>query len=238
VCAPPTAVPCLSRSPPCCCSTVMFQGRTSWLYCSALGLFCSMTWQRTVYPGAAWQPGSCHIGQGHTGPVSSTLEVVFRCPPEDLVGCLAGTAAAAAAATPAADEACAGAGSRRSSVDITSSGLPSQAGRRVPSRRFSSTSVESNTTASPGINTTSSSSSSKAGTGCHSQRPPGGGAVPLLLTGGSDGSVRAWDLRAAHLGQAWMTVHPHTGESWAPAVSGSTLRFPKVSWRLLRGGWG
>jgi hypothetical protein len=44
--------------------------------------------------------------------------------------------------------------------------------------------------------------------------PPGGRgsmrAVPLLLTGGADGSVAVWDLRSAHLGSLLLCVHPHT----------------------------
>lgn len=42
-------------------------------------------------------------------------------------------------------------------------------------------------------------------------RPLLGGLVPLLLTGGEDGGVVAWDLRVAHLGERWMAVHPHAG---------------------------
>jgi hypothetical protein len=33
--------------------------------------------------------------------------------------------------------------------------------------------------------------------------------VPLLLTGGADGGVGAWDLRSPTLGASWMRVHPH-----------------------------
>ena len=38
------------------------------------------------------------------------------------------------------------------------------------------------------------------------------GRLPLLVTGGDDGSVAVWDLRGKTLGECWMVVHPHTGE--------------------------
>jgi len=41
-------------------------------------------------------------------------------------------------------------------------------------------------------------------------RPLQGGQIPLLLTGGADGGVVAWDLRTGRLGEKWMSVHPHT----------------------------
>lgn len=31
------------------------------------------------------------------------------------------------------------------------------------------------------------------------------------MTGGRDGSLRAWDLRLQHCGATWSAVHPHTG---------------------------
>jgi hypothetical protein len=37
------------------------------------------------------------------------------------------------------------------------------------------------------------------------------GRLPLLVTGGDDGSLAVWDLRGRTLGECWMVVHPHTG---------------------------
>jgi hypothetical protein len=152
-------------------------------------------------PGAAWQPSCCSRACGHIGEVATHLEVLFRCPPQELVACTGvaeGTQAAAGVAV---------------------AGGEGRGVRQTLSRSGSSSSYGCSSTMQTAGDQHHSSKQQHQGIGsspCRLQgwsaRPVGGGAVPLLLTGGADGSVRAWDLRVASLGQPWMAVHPHTGE--------------------------
>jgi hypothetical protein len=157
-------------------------------------------------PGAAWHPDCCVVGSGHVGRVSTTLEVTFKCPPQHLL-CCAGAPETTAWTS-------------------THGGL-----QRPVNWHFSSTAAgraDSSARGSHDGGWTSgadgSSSSRAVQDRCYEavpecpaaaqgwcRRPAQGGVVPLLLTGGRDGSLRAWDLRLQHLGQPWMVVHPHTG---------------------------
>lgn len=161
-------------------------------------------------PGAAWHPDCCAVGCGHSGRVSTTLEVSFRCPPQHMLGCAGGADSSTAGHGPHASltrpvnwsfsSGAAGRGdqSRRSSCDAGSGdgggGGGSSSGRAARERRWCEE-VPRCPAAAQGW--------------C--SRPAQGGVVPLLLTGGRDGSLRAWDLRLQHCGATWSAVHPHTG---------------------------
>lgn len=155
-------------------------------------------------PGAAWHPDCCVVGSGHTGRVSTTLEVTFKCPPQHLLGC-AGVVDSTHGSLPRPvnwqfSSAAAGRGdqSTRSSVDAgASSSGDASASRSAHVHGQCYEPVPDCPAAAQGW----------------SRRPAQGLVVPLLLTGGKDGSLRAWDLRLQHLGQTWMAVHPHAGES-------------------------
>lgn len=144
-------------------------------------------------PGAAWQASCCRVACGHVGEVTTHLEVLFRCPPQDLIAC-------------------------SGAADAAGAGNSSQ-GVRQPLSRSGSGSSSSHgwggSAAAGEQHARQQQQQQVGGSPCRlsewSERPVGGGAVPLLLTGGTDGSVRAWDLRRGSLGQPWMAVHPHTG---------------------------
>lgn len=137
-------------------------------------------------PGAAWHPDCCHVATGHSGPITATLQLHFKCPPGDLVVAAAHTAV-------------------RASL-----------GADNDSRGGQQPDAASNSPAASSINQQQGSLSGGADGGPAAPSsgigPADGGIVPLLLSGGSDGSVHAWDLRVQHLGQSWMTTHPHTGQ--------------------------
>jgi hypothetical protein len=59
-----------------------------------------------------------------------------------------------------------------------------------------------------------------------SSRPLQGSAVPLLLTGGADGSLRAWDLRRHTLGACWAAAAPHLAPVQALALPPASARLP------------
>lgn len=144
-------------------------------------------------PGSAWHPSRCKAAMGHIGPVTTSLEVAFRCPPAGLIS-----------STPAAERAGHGARTSPSAQQQQHqqyqqqyqqqlhSPLPVAGARHPPCDQGSRVAA-------------------------------GGGGVPLLLTGGADGSLRAWDLRAAHLGQAWMAAHPHSGDTTLPGEQKSAV---------------
>jgi hypothetical protein len=159
-------------------------------------------------PGAAVHPDCCIVGSGHIGRVSTTLEVTFKCPPQHLLRPEGSTA-----------------------WHSTHGSLP-----RPVNWHFSSTRAEHGTArgsdveGAGGCGSGDGSSCGGPNQGVYEVgglecgglecvveqqgwcvRPPQGGALPLLLTGGRDGSLMAWDLRLSHLGHTWMAVHPHAG---------------------------
>lgn len=172
-------------------------------------------------PGAAWHPDCCMVGCGHLGRVSTTLEVTFKCPPQHLLGPAWGADASSAGhhtpnslARPVSwqfsSSAARGSHSGRSSLDGGNNS--SGDGGRPPPHSLQNQSYhqqqEDDKQQQWGV----------GGGVCPAvaqgwcSRPVQGGVVPLLLTGGRDGSLRGWDLRLEHLGQPWMAVHPHTGK--------------------------
>lgn len=182
-------------------------------------------------PGAAWHPDCCAVGLGHIGRVSTTLEVTFRCPPQQLLGCCAWGAGAdgghggahsslvrpvswhfSSSAAARADQTGGVGTSAYSSNDGSSSGDLGSRGAQAHAQHHQQQSE-----------------GGSAGLMCPAaaqgwcRRPAQGGWVQLLLTGGRDGSVRAWDLRLQHLGHTWMSVHPHTGglrrDCWVGAAN-------------------
>jgi hypothetical protein len=173
-------------------------------------------------PGAAWHPDCCCVGSGHIGRVTCTVEVVFRCPPRCLLG--APVSGGAAAAADAAD-------GHPSSLpwpvnwnvsEHSSSSTRASDGSSIPAAAPRHHNQQQQQQHGHAVFTAAHAHCQPPGTSC---RPAQGGNVPLLLTGGKDGSVRAWDLRLQHLGEPWMSVHPHTA-----AVEAIVL--PPVSCRL------
>lgn len=159
-------------------------------------------------PGAAWHPDCCAVGVGHKGRVSTTLEVTFKCPPQHLLGCSGSQEAAAMAGHSTSQH-----GSLPRPVSWQFSGSVTKATGHSHSTRSSADGDGSGSghAAAGGPACEQGGVPPVLGQGWCS-RPAQGGVVPLLLTGGRDGSVRAWDLRLQHLGQAWMAVYPHTGK--------------------------
>ena len=173
-------------------------------------------------PGAAGHPDCCCVGAGHMGRVSTTLEVTFKCPPQHLLG-YPGPVGAGTGAAAGADP-------------MHGGSLP-----RPVSWHFSSTAAragESSARSSQdgGYGYGQYCADSSSGNGGNSRpcgqqqqyqqfeavecpaaaqgwcrRPAGGGVVPMLLTGATDGSLRGWNLRMQQLGHTWMAAHPHTG---------------------------
>lgn len=158
-------------------------------------------------PGAAWHPDCCVVGAGHTGRVSTTLEVVFKCPPQHLLG---------AGWVPEASTACHsthGSLPRPVNWQFSSGAGPAQpASSSSHDGCCSSSSCDSKDTCASGQGLELEGPVCAAVAQGWSNRPVQGGNVPLLLTGGRDGSLRAWDLRLQQLGHTWMVLHPHTGE--------------------------
>jgi hypothetical protein len=182
-------------------------------------------------PGAAWHPDCCVVASGHVGRVTCSLEVAFKCPPQQLLGCPG--SAAAAAAEPAA--ASGPHGSLAHAVNAQASGHTHGTLRAASSHASSAASAATQQQPAGataglgaagivhcGVVTAAAAQCPPPGS---SERPAQGALVPLLLTGGRDGSVRGWDLRCRHLGQPWMAVHPHT----APV---DALVLPPVASRL------
>jgi WD40 repeat protein len=167
-------------------------------------------------PGAAWQPSCCRVGCGHIGAVTTHLEVLFRCPPQDLIACTGAAEAAAAASQDVMRQPLS-----RTHSSSSSHGLASAAAAAHASEQHHSQQQPQQAGSSP----------------CRSRdwscRPVGGGAVPLLLTGGSDGSVRGWDLRVSSLGQPWMAVHPHTGRTKCCSMGGRIVEPLRCLLQLL-----
>jgi hypothetical protein len=198
-------------------------------------------------PGAAWQRSCCSVGCGHIGAVTTHVEVLFRCPPQDMIACTGGEQATAAGAAGAA------AGVPGSSQGVRQTLSRSTSGSSSSNQGWSSTLAAA--AAVPSGNAQASlqqhySSQQQqlqqqqqgvGGSPCRlsewAARPAGGGAVPLLLMGGADGSVRGWDLRVASLGQPWMATHPHTGTAGSTGlcVCASTLGCLLLCGMMLRG---
>jgi hypothetical protein len=197
-------------------------------------------------PGAAWQAGCCSVGCGHIGAVTTHVEVLFRCPPQDMIACTGSKPAAAvgaAATMPGSSQGVRQALSRTASGSSSTTQGWSAAPAAGAAAAAAATSGNAHT--SPHHQHYSSLPQQQQGLGgspCRlsqwSARPAGGGSVPLLLTGGADGSLRGWDLRLGSLGQPWMATHPHTGVWIQRAATNSVskhVRLPVSVWPDAQG---
>lgn len=175
---------------------------------------------------AAGGSGASASSNCHAGPVSAAAELSFIVPPADLVGptaypldqlpdslpgsgggsCTALSAAhSARPSRPASAGSLYRAGSAASSLGKLQGMVVEEAAQRLRA-----------TQAQPGglgghrapLGLGSTAQLQAAGAAVRG----GGRMLPLLLTGGMDGSVCAWDLRSGSLGTQLLLAHPHTGE--------------------------
>jgi hypothetical protein len=179
-------------------------------------------------PGAAVHPDCCIVGSGHIGRVTTTLEVTFKCPPQHLLRPEGSTA-----------------------WHSTHGSLP-----RPVNWHFSSARAEHGTARGSGGEGSGACGSGDGGSGSGGpaqgvyeiecgglqcvaeqqgwcERATQGGSLPLLLTGGRDGSLVAWDLRLSHLGHTWMAVHPHAGREVGVGVWGGVFGTPVINLSIL-----
>eukprot|EP00877_Chromochloris_zofingiensis_P015074 jgi/Chrzof1/9820/Cz04g17100.t1 len=169
-------------------------------------------------------PVSCHV-RGHLGPITCCMEVSFKRPPASLVfspsaprmhqqagyswptSLSTSVAASAAPSPPPSNPASINPSRAGSMVELKDSMLFSQ--RSGSPSQWDSVTAGSQQQQQQQQQQSHANVSAAAALLSQAQDTPC--LQRWLLTGGQDGSVCAWDLRVAHLGQCCLNVHPQTG---------------------------